>query len=240
MPTIAIAFLTADESSLLRVNKSNFPQSIQMELLVQGLNDRNLFCDEDGSFLEVESWAEVEVKESCIESIDWSTFIGAFFPGGGTIALDWIPDTVRVFEVWTNALEGTLNTRLLPNALRYFDVSENKLSGKVELHQLPPNVTYFDICRNMFSGEVCLKRFPKNLDFLDMAHNMFSGSVSLLHFPPNLKFIRMHDNRFHGDVYVDDTVKGTCVNLAECEIERVVHIEGKEQFESNIQIREEN
>ena len=242
MLTFLISQLYADElSQVARVEKASLSQQVLLEMVVEHLNDKNLFCGDDSEFLDVCSWSGIVCDQGgVIVSVHWSTTIESFFPRAGTIALEWIPNPTRNFDVYLNGLSGTLTIKLLPNSLRFLDVSSNSLSGKIELSDLPQHITSFDIASNCFSGSIRLDSLPKALEFLDVSRNAFTGGLRLTDIPTELQCMRLQFNKFEGFVHVDDSIANIIVDVRGAKIEEILHVGGKSSFVHQIYLEEYN
>ena len=181
-------------SCLGRFNPDHMDDQTRMELL---LGDRKMsraskrsFKDPTGEFRDVKEWLYVKFDESdAVNEIDWS-YSGMH----GGIETQYIPPTVRNFNMSGNRLKGTINWQTLPRALCRFCIDFNQLSGSVDFSHLPENLSELYIGWNKFSGSVDLAGITQSIRTLKFSGNRFSGELDLNHLPMEAKV--SHDATF--------------------------------------------
>ena len=173
--TIFLPASSLDCLHLGRLDYSTLPQQALMELLVHSLPDRDAFEDENDHFSDITEWEGVTCEDGQrVVAIRWGArmFIG-------TLDLQWLPRTLRTFDVASNAFSGSVQCRLLPLALRHFVLTDNGFMGSVDLTRLPPALVSFVLTDNVFSGTLNLSKLPTALQNLGLSRNEFSGILDL-------------------------------------------------------------
>ena len=121
---------------------------------------------------------------------------------GGSIAMEFLPDSVRVFKLKLLAAKGTLETMKLPHSLERFIVDGNRLHGTVDFCTLPKGLTEFVLSGNEFLGSCDFSLLPESLATLDLSRNRFEGSVKLDALPESLVMLCLDVNYLSGSVLI--------------------------------------
>ena len=208
-------FLHADIPG--RCNIASLSQQTLMELLVANVSDSEAFKDASGDFLDIYDWKGVKLNENDeVISIDWEIdFLASIFEGdyqpalmmGGDIDFQFLPSTLKEFNIDGVSLSGTVNTHSLPRGLTEFMVSENRLHGGIDTAGLPAPLKLFYIEKNLFSGSFAFANLPGNIDIIDISHNDFSGSISLSGIRAPIRQLLANDNAFCGSLSLENMPK---------------------------------
>ena len=203
---------TADIPSA-RASKASLSHQTCMELLVDKIVSKDKFIDASDEFLDISKWRKTKVDAAGnVREVQWHRPGSTFFNYGGTIDLQWIPDTVRNFNFRGNFLNGTFAAEYLPAGLRHFTASRNMLVGSLEAHLLPEWLVTFNVDENSLTGSVDFTKLPENLREIKLFENKLSGHADLSHLPEELTDIDIRNNAFEGTVDVLSLPK-TLVNI---------------------------
>ena len=195
----AHALICTDIPGLSRFDATSLPQQTLMELLVQDIRT-DKFQNADGDHLEACAWPEVSCNMAKdVESITFCLHGQAFFPDGGTIHIDFIPQTVETFIVSENNLEGTCDTWRLPREMNSFFAHYNRLHGSFDLAGLPRDLFALSIAQNRFSGGLSIGDLPPQLTYFNAECNFFTGSLDLGKLPETLSRFTVDRDRFEAD-----------------------------------------
>ena len=226
---------TTDEMYHGRVGYDSLSQQILLELVVEELVDDPPFAVDSGCFNDISTWKGVSCDEKGhVTNIDWSSKFDTFFPQGGVIKMEWLPSSLRVFDIYRNALRGSVDLSILPRDMQIIDLTENQLTGSLNLRQLPKLLEVLDLACNTFSGWVDLTTLTSSLRVLDISHNKLTGRIKCTGMPPNMNYIRLQDNLFHGDLLLDDSACHIQISLYETSIGCVQHINGSVDFYNRV------
>ena len=170
-----ISLCTTDCAHLGRLEYSTMPQQALMELVVRDLPDRDAFEDENDHFYDINEWEGVICDDKMhVTAIRWASRMF-----NGVLDLQWLPRTLIVFDVTSNAFCGSVESRLLPQALNHFILTDNGFMGSIDLTRLPRSILCFILTDNVFSGTLNFSRLPSSLISLDVSRNEFSGILDL-------------------------------------------------------------
>ena len=190
--------ISTDCSAIGRVNATSLNQQTRMELLVEHVEAENIFIDE-GEARDVHDWPGVSCgDDGSVCSIDWSCM--DLLTLRGTIRVEWLPQTIRLFDVSLNRLAGEIPTATLPNELRIFNAQYNDFSGTLCLSTLPPQLQVFRADHNRLTGSVCLESLLQTLEQLFLDDNRFEGEVCLTRLPARLFKLWLKENRLCGEL----------------------------------------
>eukprot|EP00009_Paramoeba_aestuarina_P017259 CAMPEP_0201540218 /NCGR_PEP_ID=MMETSP0161_2-20130828/70825_1 /ASSEMBLY_ACC=CAM_ASM_000251 /TAXON_ID=180227 /ORGANISM="Neoparamoeba aestuarina, Strain SoJaBio B1-5/56/2" /LENGTH=342 /DNA_ID=CAMNT_0047947669 /DNA_START=18 /DNA_END=1047 /DNA_ORIENTATION=- len=118
----------------------------------------------------------------------------------GSLALEWLPPTLRSLRASTNSLYGSLNLTDLPSILEDLFAADNQFSGEICLIQLPKTLRNLNLGRNRLSGSLNLEYLPENMRLLCVEKNQFHGRVSLGNLPKGLTLLYLNDNVLEGEI----------------------------------------
>jgi len=224
-----VLIATIDSSNLGRINKASLPQQTLMEILTQELSGNGFFQEVGGGYRDIRTWTGVAVSDGDVVSIDWrheenvaarpwSNILSKF----GSIDLQWIPSTVRVFDIGNLALRGSVVTSSLPRGMESFNlagnnffgdfflgglpdmlkrchVNNNELTGSLQLENLPRGLLQVSLSANRFWGTINLTKLPDGMTRCLLGDNALSGTVDLTHLPNGLKTLTLGKNDFEGE-----------------------------------------
>ncbi|KNH03672.1 leucine-rich repeat protein [Perkinsela sp. CCAP 1560/4] len=215
--TFELVFLDAVDPSLGRVDLESLPQQALMEMVIEGITNKEKICGDADEPKDIEEWKGVSIEDGQVVEIEWK-----ICKLEGSFHFEWLPISVRKFSVgWNHKITGTLNCASLPTFMKMLDIqcnyitglihleslpegmekiniSENELSGSLKLHSLPDTLTHFRADWNEFTGSVDLTQLPAGMLYLDLRSNRLSGSVVLTQLPNNLIELYLSNTQFSG------------------------------------------
>ena len=205
MHTIHLCLITADIPSAGRFNRDCMSQQMAMETLVADVQSLARIQDLQGAFLRVEHWSGLTFDSSCnITFIDFPNFgfhdsdaenwteeppIGP----GGSMDLQWIPQTVVSFNVSEQNLIGSVETAN-SRGPQIFDISQNIFFGEFRMDGLPRGLVHLTIQYNRLLGSIVVVDMQRGLHKFLTASNEFSGSINLEDLPPGLSMFCVNGN----------------------------------------------
>ena len=213
--------LATDTDHLGRFDKHSLTDQVRMELLFGCLVDIKRLQDKEGDFNDACEWPGVQCNEEfAVTSMDFdntdylrrcmadllgwdannSRELG--LSPGGSMDLQWIPETVTDFRVSGLSLEGQVNTQWLPRELRQFTITNNKFHGEFVTSELPEHLETVRLSSNMLSGSLSLHTLPRFLVSFDASSNKFSGTLNLRKLPTFLKILDVNSNCFTGMIEI--------------------------------------
>ena len=200
--------LLSDNSHLGRFNPTLLSDQQCLELLVSEMETRASFQDDDGDFLECSKWRGLYRANGHIRIIDWFfenryCYLKPISPGG-TIALEWIPQSVERFSVRHLQLNGSIETALLPRGIRRFNVESNQLTGPFDTAGLPPSIEQIRIHSNQLCGTINIPALPHAVCIFMAQRNTFSGGLDFSRISKMLKEVHLQGNQFSGPLQLDD------------------------------------
>ena len=196
---LSLKLITADPS-LGRLDYGSLPDQTLMELLIEGMADKQkkFLQDDKGNFKDACGWYMHKCTDDRVTHIyfyeremSWKQF-----------PFQFIPPLVESFFVTLSSVRGTLDTAVLPPKLRMFDVSENKLEGQLNFKAFPRELTEISIAWNSFHGSCALGDLPDSLVDFTATQNKFSGEISLNHLPSAMKTLVLNRNSLMGPVHI--------------------------------------
>ena len=198
-----IPIITHD-SSIGRFDPDLLDTQTRMELFIAelppGFQDK--YRDSSGDYIDYYRWDMVSTDET-----GNVTRVLLYSMLGGTVALQYLPETVVIVKVhgWKRApLHGTVEFSELPRGLTTIDVAKNALTGSADLRSLPPTLSSLRAQRNKFSGSLSLEMLPGTLEVLELDHNCFSGDLCLSKLPPKLRIFELSGNALTGDIVLEN------------------------------------
>ncbi|KNH05225.1 hypothetical protein XU18_3709 [Perkinsela sp. CCAP 1560/4] len=91
-------FLDALDSSLGRVDYASLSQQALMEMVIEGITNKDRICGYVDEQKDIEEWKGVEIEDGKVVEIDWRQF-----KLEGSLHLAWLPPSVRkVLVGWNN------------------------------------------------------------------------------------------------------------------------------------------
>ena len=204
-----LIFATADVPGAGRFNLDCMSQQMGMETLLAQVHYLEAIQNADGSFLDVKQWEgldfdsagniteidfEYAVDYELIDDEENEPIIGP----GGSMDLQWIPQSVTSFSVANNELEGSVDTQNLPRGLEKFNISYNEFSGEFSLAGLPKTLQLLNIQSNRLSGSLVLADLPRGMEKMFASRNRFTGELNLDDLPPQIEVFTAKDCHLSG------------------------------------------
>ena len=85
---IFLSLIFTDIHNLGRLDYASLSQQALMEVVVENLNCKDIFCDKEGHFLDITEWDGVEINENGgVTEIVWTYGDGVFLRFGGSLEL---------------------------------------------------------------------------------------------------------------------------------------------------------
>ena len=200
---------TADIAGISRLDASTLPAQTRMELLVAAIPQHALFDDEYES-MEVCKWRGILCDaDDNVKQVRFALMFSSFFPKGGTVALQWLPETVTTCTMLNNNLEGECDTALLPRGMMSLNLAINQMSGEFAIGGIPETMESVLISQNHFSGSLRLEDLPERMQRFDAHKNDFCGSLNVANLPESLMRLTLDRDKFAADFsVVRDGIEG--------------------------------
>ena len=190
----------ADITGVAKFDLNSLDQQARMELFVADIKDTHRFRDLEGDYYDVCKWLSVMCDaDKAVKQICFYGVFQPFFPQGGTVNLDVLPETLTNCLLKGNKLEGTCNTAKLPRTLTSLDLSSNKMSGTFDIAGLPPKMCQIIIEDNKFSGVLAIGHLPPETKRFSARFNDFGGALDLSTLPRNLWTLHLDKSKFDAD-----------------------------------------
>eukprot|EP00009_Paramoeba_aestuarina_P000066 CAMPEP_0201509066 /NCGR_PEP_ID=MMETSP0161_2-20130828/2229_1 /ASSEMBLY_ACC=CAM_ASM_000251 /TAXON_ID=180227 /ORGANISM="Neoparamoeba aestuarina, Strain SoJaBio B1-5/56/2" /LENGTH=191 /DNA_ID=CAMNT_0047903913 /DNA_START=24 /DNA_END=599 /DNA_ORIENTATION=+ len=167
--------LSAADASIGRIDKSTLPQQTLMELFIGKITqNRKGVCGDSETPWDIGSWFGVDRNASDeVTDITWG-----YFRMGGSVQLEWLPDTVTSVFLNNNRFEGTVCLTSLPVGLLKLSLSYNRFVGTIDVSCLPRGMIGLFLNNNMFEGETDFTQIPESLKLLWVSQNsQLSGTL---------------------------------------------------------------
>ena len=142
---LPLIFVSVESNHLTRVERASLSQQTCMELIFDGIYDKQFMQDVNGEIKEIQRWSGLVFTDMHVQYITFP-----FRRLLGSIATKWIPDKVRGVNFTSNFLYGTICLVGLPNSLMFLAFTDNDLSGSVDLVDLPESLAELHIEQNKF------------------------------------------------------------------------------------------
>ena len=72
--TFELLFLHAVDPSIGRVDRASLPQQALMEMLIEGITNKEKICGHVDEPRDIEVWKGVSIEDGEVVEIDWSLF----------------------------------------------------------------------------------------------------------------------------------------------------------------------
>ena len=199
-------------SAFGRFDPALMDDQTRMELLVAEIENTASLKDVYRDFLDIKQWPNIIFDESDeLQKIDFSPQYGLdnFFDRqasdyvigpGGTVHIEWLPQTVKSVDLCELNLAGTVATESLPLALSFLNLNTNRLSGTFNMATLPPSLERLFIAYNAFEGEFDLRHLPQKIVDVNARGNFFSGSLFFDSLPDSIRSLSLAKNQFSGSI----------------------------------------
>ncbi|KNH08111.1 leucine-rich repeat protein [Perkinsela sp. CCAP 1560/4] len=186
----ALVFLDAADPSLGRVDLESLPQQALMEMVIEGITNKEQICGDANEPKDIEEWEGVGIEDGQVVEIFWQRF-----DLKGELHFEWLPSSVREFHAFKNGLTGTLDLASFPTSMKELSLGLNALIGSIILERFPKNMEVFRVFQNQLSGPLKLESLPDTLTDFIAGYNQFTGSVNLTQLPAALSFLDLENNR---------------------------------------------
>ena len=197
--------ITALDTTLGRVNRNDITQQSRLELLIEDLLDKSRFHDKDGFYKDVCEWDGVTLDvENLVVGILWASMNTAFFPQGGSLDLQWIPETAVSFTVYKAGIAGNFDVKYLPRHIQLFDLAQNTFTGDVDLTHLPSTVRGIFLGNNCLTGTLDFTMLPLSLRKLYLQENQFTGSINLIGLTDTIEELSVAGNQLSGTLNLSE------------------------------------
>jgi hypothetical protein len=220
--TIIVFSHCIDPSTLGRLDYASLSQQALMEMLIDGIENKEEICGSQEGSNDITEWERVEFNDiGEVLKIDWGGFHEHRLQG--TINFQWIPSTVcellldhnyegltgsidltslplsmNKLDLWINNFTGTINLSHLPENMEELNASYNKLSGSLDLENLPTLFKELDVHGNNFTGTVNTSNLPIGLELLWLSENQLSGGIDLRNLSVGIEALYLDKNNFSG------------------------------------------
>ena len=97
------------DPSLGRVDHEALPQQALMEMVIDGVKNKEAICGNPDEEKDIEEWKGVEIEHGKVVEIDWDEL-----DLKGLVHLKGLPSSVRKFDAMGNHLTSTLDAASLP------------------------------------------------------------------------------------------------------------------------------
>ena len=193
-----LGIILAHDGGLGRFDRACIPQQALMELLVENVQRtrerRKKRAAEDAC-----AWKGVDCDaDANVVSIEFSDSFK-----GGSVDVQYIPQSVKKFVAFGNNFKGSLDLRTLPKSLEVFDMSLNELSGELVLDVPQHRLQEIDLSQNNFHGSLRFDALPDTLIELRLSENLLSGSIDLASLPVSIEGLSLEGNALSGEVGFD-------------------------------------
>ena len=85
-----LVFLDTVDPSLGRLDYTSLSQQALMEVVIEGITNKEKICGDADEPKDIEKWKGVEIEDGEVVAMDWHEF-----DIGGSLHLEWLPSSVR-------------------------------------------------------------------------------------------------------------------------------------------------
>ena len=85
--TFALVFLNTADPSLGRVDRASLPQQALMEMVIEGIANKEKICGDADEPKDIEEWKGVTIEDGEVVEIAWRQFRLR-----GALHFEWLPD----------------------------------------------------------------------------------------------------------------------------------------------------
>ena len=204
---ISMLFLyAADDEHLSRLDPTLLSDQALLEIFVSSFKNISEFQDENGNFLDIAEWENVDMgaQDGHDTTVAYFTYpVADEQPNlGGSLNLVFLPPTLEGLYIVSCDLTGTIETADLPRGLLELNVCLNKLEGSFSIEKLPSTLEILIISGNQLCGSLRIGALPRPMRTIQAIQNMFVGEIDLRSLPPGLQRIEIDNNKFSGSVIV--------------------------------------
>ena len=126
--------LDAVDPSLGRVDLESLPQQALMEMLIEGIANKEKICGDVDEPKDIEEWTGVSIEDGQVANTNHLT---------RTVGLAALPTAMKELLLEINAFTGSIGLERLPERMEEIYVFHNQLSGSLKLGSLPDTLTDF-------------------------------------------------------------------------------------------------
>ena len=105
--TFELVFPDAVDPSLGRVDLESLPQQALMEMVIEGIANKEKICGYVDEPKDIEEWKGVSIEDGQVVEIDWEQLYLE-----GSLHVAWLPRSARKFTVFFNHFSGHLYPHL--------------------------------------------------------------------------------------------------------------------------------
>ena len=102
-----LVFLDAVDPSLGRVDLESIPQQALMEMVIEGIANKEKICGDADEPIDIEECEGVTIKDVEVAEIDWEQLYLE-----GSLHVAWLPRSARKFTVFFNHFSGHIYPHL--------------------------------------------------------------------------------------------------------------------------------
>ena len=204
-----------------RFSVGSVSQQTALEILCANMKDAKQLKDAEGDFRDIELWkglrfdAKGNVSEIDFEhNFDFDFFAssdeeadayteGTSLGPGGSMDLQWIPESVTAFCIAYLEISGSVDTAKLPRKLEEFDISCNVFTGEFRMDGLPETMKGLNVKRNALSGQLILADLPRGIQMVYVSNNAFTGCVKMEDLPPRIEIFDAEQNQLCGEISLE-------------------------------------
>ena len=186
-----LVFLDAVDPSLGRLDYASLSQQALMEMVIEGIANKEKICGDADEPKDIEEWKGVSIEDGQVVEIGWRVC-----KLEGSFHFEWLPISVRKFSVGRNhKITGTLDCASLPTSMKMLDIECNYITGLIHLESLPEGMENIDISENELSGSLKLESLPVSLTHFAAYDNEFTGSIDFTQLPAGMLYLDLRSNR---------------------------------------------
>ena len=210
--------VSADISSIGRVDISSLPEQSLMELLVADIANLQELQNANGTFAEIKNWYDVSFdEEGHVIEIDFEPESGFDFHDydedlpddytigpGGAIDLCFTPPHVHTIRIPKLKLQGTVDTAALPLNLKRLNIHNNRFSSTFDIAHLPRTMVNIDISHNHFEGTLNVPALPRPVVQFRAGRNDFCGEIDLRGLPSCMMIFEIRYAKLSGSIVIEN------------------------------------
>ena len=101
--TFELLFLDAVDPSLGRLDYASLSQQALMEMVIEGITNKEKICGDADEPKDIEEWKGVKIEDGEVVKIEW-----VYCWLMGPLCVEWLPSSVKELSVSENSLAGRL------------------------------------------------------------------------------------------------------------------------------------
>ena len=130
-------------------------------------------CTGAGVVRDACAWTAIDCTNGVVRNLLWLVNHGDF------LDIEWIPPTVRRFNVSYGKVAHPLNVRALPRSLIELTVNHAFMEGSLDTELLPPHMVDLSLVENALTGTIRLCALPPAMKRIDLRRNAFDKLIVL-------------------------------------------------------------